>query len=185
MIDKNITETFKEYGYDIEEVKGLPIDRYLKNCMYAINIDSVQYTINYHNKYDKNGKPDIAHGINHLNEVLKNTYYTKKIKCIYDYLMSLNIGDIWVMIGGGMQIQAFFGNTKGYLAILYLDLENTPIIKTNVKHRLEIQFYQNDKYFKNVELFKDNNIIVKSHESIWGLSEEDKDKDYQRIFFGN
>lgn len=186
MIDKNILETFKEYGYDIEQVNGNPTDKYLSDSMYAINVDNVQYTINFHNKYDKNGKPDIAHGIKHLNVVLNNSFYKTKIKLIYDYLMNLDIGDIWVMMGGGMQIQAFFGNSKGYIGILYLNLENDKVFKTDVRHTLQVESYQNDKYFKyDISKLTQNKILVKTHEANWGLSNEDKDKDFQRIFFGN
>lgn len=73
--------------------------------------------------------------------------YHEKIKFIYDFLVAKNIGDIWVMSGGGMQIQAFFGNSTGYLGILYLNLDSKKATPKS-KQTFIVNWANNDKLFK-------------------------------------
>lgn len=57
-------------------------------------------------------------------EMLKERHHDL-IKKIYEKICQIpDIGDVWVLSGGGAQLQAFFGNNKGYLGILYFDLKN-------------------------------------------------------------
>jgi hypothetical protein len=52
--------------------------------------------------------------------------YHPLVKEIHDKMKAELPGmeNLWVMEGGGMQHQAFFGNEKGYIAILYLGMKN-------------------------------------------------------------
>lgn len=47
-----------------------------------------------------------------------------KVKTIFEHAQARSSTPIWVLCGGGSQLQAFFGSVDGYLAILYLDLQD-------------------------------------------------------------
>lgn len=177
-IQQNVVDTFKKNGFDIAETKG--------NCrwgedMYAIWHDGVQYAINYHGNTDKKGNPDIEHSVGHLKTMIGSEIYHEKIKKIYDHLMSLNIGDIWVLSGGGQQIQAFFGNKSGYLAILYLEMEKVKKPKDK-QHSLSVQWAKNNRYFDGrVAKFEHPSVEVSlSHEPKEG--DDDYDEDYDSVY---
>lgn len=90
----------------------------------AINYDGVQYAICFH--YDDLERKEyfISHGVSHFEQI--KARHHEKIKSVYDFMMeSQDIKHpIWVMIGGKAEIQAFFGNEDGYIAILYLDYDD-------------------------------------------------------------
>lgn len=177
-IAQNIVDTFKKKGFDIAEVKGN--SRWGKD-MHAIWHDGVQYTIDYHGHVDKKGNPDIEHSSKHLKILIGSEVYHQKIKKIYDYLMSLNIGDIWVMSGGGMQVQAFFGNSKGYVGILYLEMDNIKKPKEKT-HTLVVNGAPNDKYFNGkVSQFDQEGVELRLHKQVYGSMEEE-DEDYDAIY---
>lgn len=178
-IEQKVIDTFKKHDLDIVEVKGN--SRFGKH-MHAIWHDGVQYSIDYHGNMDKNDNPDIEHSVKHLKIMLNSEVYHQKIKKIYDYLMGLNIGDIWVMSGGGCQIQAFFGNKNGYVAILYLDMDNIKKPKQS-NHTLQVNFAQNDKYFNGVvSKFEQEFVEMRTHKEIYGVSPEDEDEDFQAVY---
>lgn len=86
--------------------------------------DGVPYCVDEHDhSFEEEGRIDsLLHCIKHRELIIERHH--DKIKQIYDYCVGLDVGDIWVMSGGGSQLQAFFGNNTGYLAILYLDMED-------------------------------------------------------------
>lgn len=177
-IKQNVIDTFKNYGFEIDEVKGN--SRWGKN-MYAVWHDGVQYAIDYHGQVDESGNPDIAHSAGHLKIMMENEIYHKKIKKIYDHLMNFDMGDIWVMSGGGSQIQAFFGNKSGYIAIIYLEMENVKKPKDK-QHTLTIQWAKNNRYFNGkVASFQDDGVNIRlAHQAQEG--DEDYDEDYEEIY---
>lgn len=177
-IAQNVIDTFKKQGFDITEVKGN--SRHGEH-MVAIWHDGVQYAIDYHGHTDKKGNPDIEHGAKHLKIMLESEVYHQKIKKIYDYLMALNIGDIWVMSGGGMQVQAFFGNKTGYVGILYLEMENVKKPKEK-EHTLVVNGEKNDKYFNGkVQKFEQSGVELRLCRDVYG-KDEDYDEDYDEIY---
>lgn len=177
-IDQKVVSAFSKKGFDIVEVKGNT--RYGKD-MYAIWHDNVQYSIDYHGKIDSKGNPDIEHQGKHLKIMMNSAVYHQKIKKIYDYLMALNIGDIWVMAGGGMQVQAFFGNSLGYVGIFYLDMDNEETPKDK-EYKLVVNWAKNDKYFNGkVAKFEQEGVELHLHKDTYG-SDEDEDEDYEEIY---
>jgi hypothetical protein len=67
----------------------------------------------------------IQHGVLHYTMMINRHH--AQIKAVYNHLIQNfgeELGDVWVMCGGGGQLQAFFGNRTGYLGILYLTLED-------------------------------------------------------------
>ena len=76
---------------------------------------------------------------------------------MYDYCVNLDVGDIWILSGGGSQLQAFFGNHTGYLAILYLDMEdineevNPEYMAAigNTTYTLQVNWVRNNPLFVN------------------------------------
>lgn len=176
-IEQKVIEAFKKKNLDITEVKGN--SRHGEH-MVAIWHDGVQYAIDYHGHTDKKGNPDIDHGVKHLKIMIQSETYHQKIKKIYDYLMALNIGDIWVMSGGGMQVQAFFGNKNGYVAILYLEMENVKKPKDK-EHTLVVNGKKNEKYFNGkVSKFEQPRVELNLHADIY--KEDEEDEDYDEIY---
>lgn len=177
-IKQNVVDTFKKHGFDITDVKG---NSRWGEHMHAIWHDGVQYAIDYHGHKDDKGNPDIAHSAGHLKTIIGSEVYHEKIKKIYDHLMSLNIGDIWVMSGGGAQIQAFFGNKTGYVAILYLEMENVKKPK-NKNHTLTVNWAKNNRYFNGkVASFEHPGVkVTLCHEPKEG--DDDYDEDYEEIY---
>lgn len=177
-IEQNVVDTFKKHGFDVVEVKGS--SRWGKH-MHAIWHDGVQYAIDYHGHNDEKGNPDIAHSAGHLKTIIGSSVYHEKIKKIYNHLMSLNIGDIWVMSGGGMQVQAFFGNTKGYVAILYLEMQNVKKPKEK-QHTLVVNDVKNNRYFNGkVAQFEHPGVKLRLVEEA-KPEDEDYDEDYEAIY---
>lgn len=143
-------------------VNGIEAKPVIGACWYMrhasrIDYDDVQYAISFHSdKYEQN-KESAAHGVNHLEQIKQRHHHI--VKDIYNFLKGqYELGDIWVLVGGGCQIQAFFGNKKGYIGILYLDMDtpqenaevNDGYLKCigNEKFTLEANFTENNKYFK-------------------------------------
>lgn len=150
---KAIIGSYKKFGITAEPVKG---SCWHTSTMVAVNHDGVQYSVDDHGEYFKtNRKENIEHSIKHL-ELLR-THYHERIKEVYDYLKTKTDDDIWVMAGGGSQLQAFFGNKDGYIAILYFDMDTyiklgdknvtkARMIKTK-DYTLSVQSEQNNRYF--------------------------------------
>lgn len=142
-------ELYKKYGLDIQETKG---NTWHGKTMYTAEYDGVPYAVDDHGHYEKEGDDrSLMHGIKHREIMIKR--YHGLIKQVYEYCVSLNAGDIWVMCGGGAQIQAFFGNKTGYLGILYLGMENEKDEESEYVKAVagmftfSVNFSKNDKYF--------------------------------------
>lgn len=109
----DLIAVYREFGLTVTPPKG--------NCWFGKHMvcaehEGVPYCMDAH------GSGDYSHGVKHR-ELLIQRHHTL-IKAVYDYCVGLDVGDIWVLSGGGAQLQAFFGNSTGYLAILYLDMED-------------------------------------------------------------
>jgi len=79
--------------------------------------------------------------------------YHPLIKRIHDQMKSEIPGmeNIWVMEGGGMQHQAFFGNENGYIAILCLGMKKS---KKTDYGSLIFQSYEDDDKWQTYKNFK-------------------------------
>jgi hypothetical protein len=88
---------------------------------FEYEIDNITYRLfqnNYHSLYT-----DIKEKLNR--NKIANKKYNDLILSIHSELVRLKPNEmIWVMEGGGMKEQIFFGNEKGYIGILYLDLRS-------------------------------------------------------------
>lgn len=155
---KAMLRSYADFGIEAEPLKG---SCWHTATMVAINYDNVQYAVDDRGEYFlHNKKRSIEHAINHYQ--LLSTYYHTHIKEIYNYLKTKTTDDIWVMAGGGAQLQAFFGTKDGYIAILYLDMddyvsldvddaEKAEIINKK-KYSLSVQFSHNNHYFDKCPL---------------------------------
>lgn len=112
---------FKKYGIDSQPVNGA--NSSLKRAS-SIDYGGVHYAICFHNDKIKEKEESISRGFSHFEQVKKRHH--EKVKSVYDFLMASDEvkHPIWVMMGGQAQIQAFFGNEDGYIAILYLDFDD-------------------------------------------------------------
>ncbi len=94
-----------------------------RDTLVCIPHDEVPYCLDGHNDLDRHMPRNVAH------YHLLIARHHKVIKALYQELAGLGLGDIWVMSGGGCQLQAFYGNKDGYLGILYLDMDESPMGK--------------------------------------------------------
>lgn len=103
---------------------GIPHGRawHCKTMMVA-SYDGIPYCMDEHNKFIESGDTSgIRHSILHRELIIERHH--EKIKYIHQHLTEKTSGDVWVLAGGGAQLQAFFGCSQGYIGILYLDMEN-------------------------------------------------------------
>jgi len=154
----DLAAAYKKNGLSVRTPNG---QCWHSKTMVAAPHDNVQYCIDTH---ENNEDQAIRKGIRYRKMIIDRYHW--RIKQIYDYLVSLNIGDIWVMVGGGCQMQVFFGYSEGYLAILSLDLDNgvdtvskilAEVLKTK-NFTLEVQYTCNNQYFETISF---DNITIK------------------------
>jgi len=109
---------------------GLPVSVPKGRCPFSDSMmlaehDGVPYCVDEHTHLLKDGSDkDIHRNIGHR-QMLIDCYH-EKIKSVYEHCVRLDRGPVWVMVGGGSQVQAFFGHDQGYFAILFLDDCNLP-----------------------------------------------------------
>lgn len=109
---------YASVGLAVEPMEG---GCWFSDSAVAINHGGVQYSLNIHNK-----EGDAPEKLQVKLEKEKDDFqlvianFHDFVREIYDYLQSKNVGKIWALSGGGSQLQIFFGNETGYLAILYL-----------------------------------------------------------------
>lgn len=110
------------------EKHGLSVEVPLGRCRFSTSLmsaphDDVPYCVDDHDHFFIEGSlKSLIHATRQREQIINRHH--AKIKDIYDYCVNLNVGDIWVMCGGGAQLQAFFGNNTGYLGILYMDMQD-------------------------------------------------------------
>jgi len=91
------------------------------------------------------------------------------VKKVYKLCDSLYDEDIWCLVGGGMQLQIFFGNSTGYVGTLYLSLEDGSLregCEEENGFKFIVNAKENDKYF--ADKFEIDGIEFRSHEDIYG-----------------
>jgi len=82
--------------------------------------DGVPYCVDAHPT--QNETPDWDYGIKHRAMMIERHH--AMIRAVWEHCQTALGDDVWVLCGGGCQLQAFFGGKNGYLGILYLDLES-------------------------------------------------------------
>jgi hypothetical protein len=113
---------YRHYGFDVTPAKGKSSH---SKVLVTAEKDGVPYSVEPNDVYGHVDPTKIAHTVKHYKLTVKRHH--KEVKAVYDFLMQNHkeaLGDVWVMMGGGGQLQAFFGNHTGYLGILYLSLES-------------------------------------------------------------
>lgn len=140
--------------------------------MVCIEHDGVPYCLNNNSSHGQLEPAKVDHGLHRRALIIERHH--AKVKAVYEFCMSKNLGDIWVMCGGGAQLQVFFGNRSGYVAILYLDLEDMEEQKRmadylvavgNESHSLVVNGAQNDDYFEDLSIA---GIRLRTHRSVYG-----------------
>ncbi len=146
---------YRDYGLEVEVPKGRC--GFSRNMMCAPH-DGVPYCVDDHGHFfdDKNDF-SLKHGIYHRELMIRRNH--EVIKKVYEHCTTLDKGDIWVLSGGGSQLQAFFGCSNGYLAILYLGMEDakdhTEAQMARIQARTSIlqpQFEHNEPLFKGLNI---------------------------------
>lgn len=148
LTDQDI-QNFASFGINAQPVKGAC---YFMKAATSIVHDDVQYAISFNEGDQQEYKlKSIAHHVDHFEQIKQRHHDI--VKYVYDFLKNKEgIGDLWAMSGGGAQIQVFFGNTTGYVGILYLDMDSPEENKGRKgKFTLVPNFAKNNHYFKDFD----------------------------------
>jgi hypothetical protein len=176
LTEESMISRYKKYLPECEftELKGKNFENQI-----GFDYDGVLYSFSgnvYLNDYktaEKELKKSIEHSVKHF-ELTKKRHH-KVVKEIYDLTVSLYPEEkIWVMMGGGMQIQAFYGNSKGYVGTLYLSMDDEKYVPSKFTPRFHVNGKENDKYF--VDNFNIDGVEFRSHDSLWGKDEKEAKK---------
>lgn len=112
-------------------------------------------------------KDQILRSLNKIQQSLKR--HEASIKEVYEYCKKVADGPVWTLAGGGAQLQQFYGDDHGYMATLYLDMEdadqNDKPGARNDK-TLAVEGSRNDPKFVNFK--SKTGIRLLSHKEIWG-----------------
>ena len=154
-----IIASYLDFGMNVEIVKGTA---WHTESMVAINHDGIQYGLDDHGRYvlekDKNS---IEHSIKHFK--LMSSHYHNRIKTIHNYLVTKTSDPIWVLAGGGYQMQASFGNKNGFIATLELD--SNSFVKVGIENEQRKRSISNRHYDLSmneqnfIQYFRDFNIV--------------------------
>jgi hypothetical protein len=161
---ESIIAAYSDFGIIAEHVKGRA---WHNESMVAVTHDGIQYGLDDYGRYvtDKD-KNSIEHAIKHFK--LLSTHYHERVNDIHNHLISKTDEPIWVLAGGGYQIQASFGNKNGYIATLDLDINS--FVKVGVENSQRAKAISNKKYEISMNAnnfndffsdFKLNDFIVK------------------------
>jgi hypothetical protein len=175
-MDPALAALYLPHGLSVTTPKG---NSRWGETMVCAEHDEVPYCMNAYG--GENTDPDtlkrsVEHSVTH--RALTIERHHALIKAIYKYCVGLEVGDIWVLCGGGAQLQAFFGNQSGYLAILYLDLEDIESQESmseylascgNKTFLLQVNGAANDKLFEG--RFNVNNIELSLHRTVYGAED--------------
>lgn len=152
---------YKHYGIDVVPAKG---KSWHSKILVTAEQDGVPYSMEPNDVSGHVDPTKIPHNVKHYKLTVERHH--KEVKAVYDFLVqnhSEALGDVWVMMGGGSQLQAFFGNNTGYLGILYLSLEDLKEQKELeatgyldacgvTPYSLVPNWAKNNKYFKGMNV---------------------------------
>lgn len=116
---EQITAAYAERGLNVSKPSG---NWDFGASMVCCPHDGVAYCMDAH---PGQSEPDWDHGIRHRARIIKRHHHL--VKAIYEQCLQATGDDVWVLSSGGSQLQAFFGNRSGYLAILYLPMADLSI----------------------------------------------------------
>lgn len=120
--DAERIEMWGRYGLAV----GIPLGRSpFSDSMMLAEHDGVPYCVDESTHLLRDGSDHYIQRKIAYREMIIDCYH-EKIRSVHEYCTTLGCGPVWVMVGGGDQVQAFFGNDRGYLAILFLDHYSTP-----------------------------------------------------------
>lgn len=154
-----IAKLFANEGLSVTQTKGRT--RHFKHMVTAEH-DGVPYSLAIADGRGGYDPKKVAREVFHYRLTLERHH--EHVKSVYEFLAKKEeLGDIWVMVGGGSQLQVFFGNKNGYLGILYLTLENLKeqdrltangylASVGNTSFTLVVQFEKNNDIFKEMKV---------------------------------
>ena len=133
--------------------------------------DEVPYCLPLNNMFGKLAPEKLPGAMRKL-ELTKARHHAR-VKAVYEAMMARGCGPLWVMAGGGAQLQVFYGNDRGYVAILYLDLEDeTPGSEAYLDacgqgaFTLQVNGKDNDAFFE--QPLDVPGVAVRSHREVYG-----------------
>lgn len=160
---ESIITAYFDFGIVAEPIKG---SAWHTVSMVAVNHDGIQYGLDDRGRYAlEKDKNSIEHAIKHFK--LLSSHYHNRIKTVYDHIKSQTSDQIWVLAGGGMQLQASFGNKDGYIATLFLDIDS--YVKVGVENPQRAKSISLKKYELSMNSDKFNDYFIKFEDTGFNL----------------
>lgn len=175
-LDDKIAARYLKHGLVVSAPKG---NSWWGESMVCAEHDEVPYCMDTHDGPDYTQlelERKAARAVARRETIIQRHH--EKIKAVYNYCKALDVGDVWVLCGGGAQLQAFFGNKEGYLAILYLDLveiecqaEAASLLEScGLKtFTMQVNGADNDKLFEN--RFRLSGVELRTHHATYGAED--------------
>lgn len=166
-------KTFYKEALPDFELSFFKEDQTRTECVF--NYDNVPYCFsNLGNLHIENDpinilKQRIKHSLFHF-ELIKERHHDL-VKSVYEYIKTKQ-DNVTCMVGGGAQIQVFFQNEGGYIAILYLSLDYDCDSYTYEEDEEDGTYVLQVNGSKNDILFEEDlnieTLTVRSHASVYG-----------------
>jgi len=157
----------KRYSNHLPEYNFIQLPKTKKISFFH---DNVPYTFCHtnnlfiHENIEEELERRTIHSVKHFKLGIKRHHSI--IKKIYELCSGLYpYEDVWVMVGGGLQIQMFYGTSRGYVGTLYLSLDNKEV-SDNDNCTFVVNGKENDKIFINN--FFIEGVNFRSHKSVFG-----------------
>jgi hypothetical protein len=160
-----VIEEFKKQGLDVSEPED-DIEYNYDEGSDRICVEMIKYGMRFRfyimkERHGGTVKNQVEEKINKYEQTMKRHFHL--IKEVYDYCVTVAEGPLCTMCGGGLQLQQFYEDDNGYIAILYLDMEDD---KENINHfeldqlnrvpkreySLSVNGKKNDIKFKNFKV---------------------------------
>jgi hypothetical protein len=154
-----IQALYESHGVSVVPTKGA--GRGFRHMVTA-EYDGVPYAMEPRDGHGGINPGKAPHNMLHYRLTIERHH--QQVKGVYEFLAKkTELGDVWAMIGGGSQLQVFFGNKSSYLAILYLTLESLDDQERlsengylaavgNESFTLDIQSAKNNETFKGLNV---------------------------------
>lgn len=138
-----IQAEFAKFAMNVVQTKDRRDLRHMVTCAY----DGVPYSFSPANEFGDVYLPRVPVSATGYKLIIERHHDT--VKAVFDYINQKgDLGDLWVMVSAHYQLQAFFGNSSGYLGILYLSLVEYAKDPKTTTYTLVVNGVKNNPLFK-------------------------------------
>ncbi len=160
-----VKDLFTQVGFKVTKPRGIRKEKEKDRDTVCVRHDGIPYHIYMMRESQRTDIRDL--NLAQDKKVIFDEFierYHDLVKRIFLEIKKLpGMRNLWVMEGGGMQHQAFFGNENGYIGILYLGMKGEK--DKDITYTFTINGKENDKTLSGLKV---EGMKVKTHKSIWG-----------------